>query len=129
MSCQFSSAIIQNVIISFQSFNTLALTLAPVPDDHLLTSLLCYEILKKDRVDNFYFFLCLCVRTPCRGPLDVCALVRSKRATLHLDCCVVLTIGAGSPAASQIRNSSHLPDNYMLILTVVFEEPAILNEA
>lgn len=40
-----------------------------------------------------------------------------------------LTRGAGSPAASQIRNSSHLPDNYMLILTVLFEEPAILNEA
>lgn len=41
----------------------------------------------------------------------------------------VLTIGAGSPAASQIRDSSHFPYNDMLILTALFEEPAILNEA
>lgn len=35
----------------------------------------------------------------------------------------------GCPAASQIRNLSHFADNDMLILMVVFEEPAILNEA
>lgn len=57
----------------------------------------------------------------------VCALLKRHvlvSHTVYLDCCA-----AGSPAASQIKNSSHLPDNYMLILTIVFEEPAILNEA
>lgn len=48
--------------------------------------------------------------------------------TLYLDSFAVLTTGIGSPAAPQIRNSSHILDNYMLILMVVFEQPAILNE-